>query len=121
MAAERTARLGQTLIENLPEVDFMKQSFNTSALLGDMGAGTALTNVALAVAWTHQKGAPVLVAGTSDLTYPTLMVVTPPARPRRFDPNTNWFRAGGEGNAHLPWWGLRKNADWSQYEQGFSD
>ncbi|WP_374266449.1 hypothetical protein [Zoogloea sp.] len=120
-ASARIGRLAQTLTENLPEFDFLAQSFNTSKLLGDMRAGGALTNVALAVAWTHQKGQPVLVAGTHDTGRPTLTVVTPPARPRIVDPERNWFRARGEGNAYLPWWGLRRDADWSRYSQGFSD
>ena len=69
----------------------------------------------------HEKGQPVLVAGTHDSGRPTLTVVTPPARPRIVDPERNWFRARGEGNAYLPWWGLRRDADWSRYTQGFSD
>jgi hypothetical protein len=86
-----------------------------------MRAGTALTNVALAIAWTHQKGKPVLVLGTTETDRLSAVVVTPPARPRIFDPNRDWFRARGEGNAYLPWWGLRKDADWAMYPQGFSD
>jgi hypothetical protein len=120
-ASARIGRLAQTMTETLPEFDFLAQSFNTAKLLGDMRAGSALTNVALAVAWTHQKGQPVLVAGTHDSGRPTLTVVTPPARPRIVDPERNWFRARGEGNAYLPWWGLRRDADWSRYTQGFSD
>ena len=120
-ASARIGRLAQTMTETLPEFDFLAQSFNTAKLLGDMRAGGALTNVALAVAWTHQKGQPVLVAGTHDTGRPTLTVVTPPARPRIVDPERNWFRARGEGNAYLPWWGLRRDADWSRYSQGFSD
>jgi hypothetical protein len=120
-AGQRVATLGQGLITALPEFDFMAQSFNTAKLLGDMRAGSALTDVALAVAWTHQKGQPVLVAGTREAERAVAVVVTPPDRARRADPDKDWFRARGEGNAYLPWWGLRKQDDWSKTMQGFSD
>jgi hypothetical protein len=120
-AGHRVATLGQGLITALPDFDFMAHSFNTAKLLGDMRAGSALTDVALAVAWTHQKGQPVLVAGTREPERAVAVVVTPPDRPRRFDPDKDWFRARGEGNAYLPWWGLRKQDDWSKTMQGFSD
>ena len=89
-------------------------------LLGDMGAGSAVTNLALAVAWTHQKGHPVLVAGTTEPDRATAVVVTPPARARRVDPTKDWFRARGERHAYLPWWGLRKDVKWEGYMQGYS-
>lgn len=117
----RSSAIFQALTMLHPELNPMEQGFNTAALLGDMRAGSALTNLALAIAWTHQKGKPVLVAGTTEPNDPVAVVVTPPARPRIFDPNKNWFRARGEGNAYLPWWGLRKDADWARYTQGFSD
>jgi hypothetical protein len=120
-AGRRLAQVGHALGTLNPEFDFATQTFNTPKLLGDMRAGTALTNVALAIAWTHQKGKPVLVLGTTETDRLSAVVVTPPARPRIFDPNRDWFRARGEGNAYLPWWGLRKDADWSTYPQGFSD
>jgi hypothetical protein len=120
-AGRRLAQVGHALGTLNPEFDFTTQTFNTPKLLGDMRAGTALTNVTLAIAWTHQKGKPVLVLGTTETDRLSAVVVTPPARPRIFDPNRDWFRARGEGNAYLPWWGLRKDADWSTYPQGFSD
>ncbi len=120
-AGRRLAQAGHALGTLNPEFDFATQTFNTPKLLGDMRAGTALTNVALAIAWTHQKGKPVLVLGTTETDRLSAVVVTPPSRPRIFDPNRDWFRARGEGNAYLPWWGLRKNADWATYPQGFSD
>ncbi len=120
-AGRRLAQVGHALGTLNPEFDFATQTFNTPKLLGDMRAGTALTNVALAIAWTHQKGKPVLVLGTTETDRLSAVVVTPPARPRIFDPNRDWFRARGEGNAYLPWWGLRKDADWATYPQGFSD
>ncbi|MBS0346052.1 MAG: hypothetical protein JSR69_06270 [Proteobacteria bacterium] len=121
LAGRRLAQVGHALGTLNPEFDFATQTFNTPKLLGDMRAGTALTNVALAIAWTHQKGKPVLVLGTTETDRLSAVVVTPPARPRIFDPNRDWFRARGEGNAYLPWWGLRKDADWATYPQGFSD
>lgn len=118
---KRTASLSQALTMQNPELHFLEDGFNTPKLLGDMRAGSAVTNLALAIAWTHQKGKPVLVAGTTEPDAPVVVVVTPPARPRIANPDKNWFRARGEGNAYLPWWGLRKDYDWSKYSQGFSE
>ena len=119
-SSERIGRLAQAMTETLPELDFLKDGFNTAGLLGDMGAGSAVTNLALAVAWTHQKGQPVLVAGTTEPERATAVVVTPPARARLVDPAKDWFRARGERHAYLPWWGLRKDVKWEQYMQGYS-
>ncbi|KAK0348549.1 hypothetical protein LTR94_036788, partial [Friedmanniomyces endolithicus] len=78
-SSERLAGLARTVTENIPELDFMTQTFNTSALLGEMRAGSALTNVALAIGYANHIGKTVLVAGTTDLEQPTATVVTPPA------------------------------------------
>jgi hypothetical protein len=121
LSAKRVSGLAQALTEHHPEFHYFEQGFNTPKLLGEMRAGTAVTNLALAVAWTHQKGKPVLVAGTTELDNPVAVIVMPPSRARIADPNKNWFRARGEGNAYLPWWGLRRDADWSKVGQGFSD
>jgi len=120
-AGKRIATLGQALGEPLPEFDILKQGFNNTALMGDTGAGTALTNVALAIAYAHHKGTSVLVAGTAEADTAAAVVVTPPARARVLDPSKDWFRARGERNAYLPWWGLRRDVDWSQLMQGFSE
>ncbi|MBW9335856.1 hypothetical protein FEE59_20280 [Herbaspirillum sp. RU 5E] len=120
-AGRRIGTLAQAMTQNLPELDVLKQTFNTPQLLGDMRAGTAITNVALAIAWAHHKGRPVMVAGTTEPDKATAVMVTPPDRARVFDPEKNWFRARGEGYAYLPWWGLRKDLDWSTYMQGYSD
>lgn len=109
-SSSRIGPLAQSLTMNLPELDFMKQTFNTAALLGEMGAGTALTNVALAIAWANHQGQPVLVAGAGDLAAPVALVVAPPAVARPIDPEKPWFRARGEGSVFLPWWGLRHDA-----------
>lgn len=116
----RLGMLGQALTTTLPELDFTKQTFNTAKLLGDMRAGSAITNLALAIAWSHQKGTPVLVAGTTETERATAVVVTPPAKPRLVNHDKDWFRARGEGTAYLPWWGMRKDADLNKYMQGYS-
>jgi hypothetical protein len=121
ISAKRVSGLAQALTEHHPEFQYFEQGFNTAKLLGEMRAGTAVTNLALAVAWTHQKGKPVLVAGSTEPDNPVAVIVLPPSRARIADPNRNWFRARGEGNAYLPWWGLRRDADWSKVGQGFSD
>ncbi|OEZ81439.1 hypothetical protein JAB8_49760 [Janthinobacterium sp. HH106] len=102
----------------LPEFDLLKQSFNLTAVLGETGAGTALTNVALGIAYAHHFGKPVLVAGTSDLLAPVALVVAPPAVVRPIQPGKPWFRARSGNHAYLPWWGLRHDAP--EYYQGFS-
>lgn len=117
-ASERLGALAQTLTLQLPEFDLLKQSFNLTAVLGETGAGTALTNVALGIAYAHHFGKPVLVAGTSNLTAPVALVVAPPAVVRPIQADKPWFRARGGNHAYLPWWGLRHDAP--EYYQGFS-
>ncbi len=117
-SSERLAGLAQTLTSELVEFDFMKQAFNTPALLGEMGAGTALTNVALGIAYANHFGKNVLVAGTSDNAHLTGVLVVPPAKVRPIIPDEPWFRARGENNAYLMWWGLRHDAPKSS--QGYS-
>jgi hypothetical protein len=117
-SSDRLAGLAQTLTTELVEFDFMKQTFNTPALLGEMGAGSALTNVALGIAYANHFGKHVLVAGTSDAAQPTAVLVTPPAEVRPIDPAAPWFRARGGNAVFLPWWGLRHDA--TPGSQGFS-
>ena len=117
-SSARLGALAQTLTLQLPEFDFLKQSFNLTAVLGETGAGTALTNVALGIAYAHHFGKPVLVAGTSDLSAPVALVVAPPAVVRPIQPDKPWFRARSGNHAYLPWWGLRHDA--REYYQGFS-
>ncbi|WP_306395363.1 hypothetical protein [Telluria beijingensis] len=106
-SSDRLAPLAQTITEELPELDFMQRTFNTPALLGEMGAGTALTNVALGIAYANHIGKTVLIAGTTDPAQPTATVVAPPAVVRPILPGQNWFRARAANHVHLPWWGLR--------------
>ncbi len=117
-SSARLGALAQTLTLQLPEFDFLKQSFNLTAVLGETGAGTALTNVALGIAYAHHFGKPVLVAGTSDLLAPVALVVAPPVVVRPIRADKPWFRARGGNHAYLPWWGLRYDAP--EYYQGFS-
>ena len=117
-ASSRIGTLGHTLTETLPEFDFQKQTFNTSGLLGEMGAGTALTDVVLAIGRANHLGEHVLVAGTTDAEHPVAVVVTPPQQVIPIDPNADWFRARGENNAYLPWWGRRYDEKYPQ--QGWS-
>lgn len=101
-SSERLSSLAQTLTAELVEFDFMKQTFNTPALLGEMGAGTALTNVALAIGYANRVGKHVLVVGTNDTAEPTGVLVSPPSKIRPIDVNAPWFRARGANNAFLP-------------------
>ena len=117
-ASSRIGTLGRTLTETLPEFDFQKHTFNTPGLLGEMGAGTALTDVVLAIGRANHLGETVLVAGTTDAEHPVAVVVTPPQQVVPIDPNADWFRARGENNAYLPWWGRRYDEKYPQ--QGWS-
>jgi len=117
-ASSRIGVLGRTLTETLPEFDFQKHTFNPPALLGEMGAGTALTDVVLAIGRANHLGQTVLVAGTTNADHPVAVVVAPPAQPVPIDPNADWFRARGENNAYLPWWGRRHDTQYGQ--QGWS-
>jgi len=117
-SSDRIAGLAQTVTEELPELNFLNQTFNTPALLGEMGAGTALTNVALAIAYANHMGKTVLVAGTTDETQQVATLVLPPKVVRPIVPDKPWFRARGGNHVRLPWWGLRHDSTISQ--QGFS-
>uniref|UniRef100_UPI002ACC1030 virulence factor n=1 Tax=Massilia luteola TaxID=3081751 RepID=UPI002ACC1030 len=92
-ASDRIAALARTVTEAMPELDFMKQAFNTPAPLGEMGAGTALTNVALGIAYANHLGKNVLVAGTTDEAQPVATLVVPPAVVRPIQYDKPWFRA----------------------------
>jgi hypothetical protein len=115
---DRLHRLAQSLVTEVPELDFKKHAFNTPALLGQMGAGTALTNVALGIAYANHFGKNVLVAGTTDQEKPTAVLVVPPATVRPIEPDKPWFRARGGNDAYLMWWGIRHDAD--GHMQGYS-
>src|SRR5471030_659787 len=115
---DRLGNLGQILTMEVVELDFAKQTFNTPALLGDMGAGTALTNVALGIAYANHFGKNVLVAGTTDPARSTAVMVVPPEKVNPIDPNEPWFRARGGNNAYLMWWGIRHDAE--PHSQGYS-
>ncbi|WP_174431897.1 virulence factor [Burkholderia metallica] len=117
-SSSRLAVLGQTLTESLPEYDHRKQTFNTAALLGDMGTGSALTDVALAIDRINHFGGNALVAGTTDPDHPVAVVVLPPSKLTPIDPDKDWFRARGGNNAYLPWWGRRHDTNYGM--QGYS-
>ncbi|WP_175856032.1 virulence factor [Burkholderia anthina] len=117
-SSSRLAALSQTLTETLPEYDYMKQTFNTAGLLGDMGTGSALTNVALAIGRINHFGGNALVAGTTDPDHPVAVIVRPPSKLTPIDPTKDWFRARGGNNAYLPWWGRRHDTDYGM--QGYS-
>ena len=102
----------------LPQLDYLKDTFNTPALLGEMGAGSALTNVALGIAYANHMEKNVLVTGTTELAQPVAVVVTPPAGVRALQPGQPWFRARGENHAFLMWWGKRDDA--KEKLQGYS-
>jgi len=108
--SDRIAVLARTVTEEMPELDFTKQTFNTPELLGEMGTGTALTNVALGIAYANHIGKNVLVAGTTDEAQPVATLVVPPAVVRPIKSNEPWFRARGGNTAYLPWWGIRHDA-----------
>ncbi|WP_300753674.1 hypothetical protein [Janthinobacterium sp.] len=109
-SSDRIGPLAQSLTTQLPDFDFNKQTFNMPTLLGETGAGTALTNVALAIAYANHVGGAVLVAGASEAQQVTALVVAPPAVVRPIDHDKAWFRARGGNTVFLPWWGLRYDA-----------
>ncbi|MGV7209917.1 hypothetical protein ACLB1G_18915 [Oxalobacteraceae bacterium A2-2] len=118
-SSERIGPLAQAITTLPPRLDFMAQTFNTSALLGDMGAGSALTNVALAIGYANHMGRNVMVAGATEAGRPVAVMVVPPAVVRPIRPDQKWFRARGANYAYLPWWGIRHDAP--PRMQGFSN
>ena len=117
-SSSRLVSLAQTLTETIPEYDHRKQTFKTAALLGDMGTGSALTNVDIAIGRINHFGGNALVAGTTDPDHPVAVVVRPPSKLTAIDPDKDWFRARGGNNAYLPWWGRRYDVDYGM--QGYS-
>ncbi|NRO94402.1 virulence factor [Paraburkholderia sp. NMBU_R16] len=105
VAAARLGTLGRSLTEMLAAFDYRKQTFNTAARLGDMGAGSALTNIAMAIGRAHHVGNKVLVAGTTDSDRPVAVVVVPPERPDGGALGAVQFRARSWSSGDLPWWG----------------
>ncbi|MET2477121.1 virulence factor, partial [Ralstonia sp. SM1864_UCD524_TZ4] len=79
----------------------------------------ALTNMALAIARANHLGGSVLVAGTTNPEHPTAVVVAAPSKLTPIDPDKDWFRARGENNAYLPWWGHRHGENYGTV-QGYS-
>jgi hypothetical protein len=110
-SSNRLAYLARTVTEQMPALDFMVDTFNTPSVLGNMGAGTALTNVALAIAYANHVGKSVLVAGTTEESQLTATVVAPPAVVRPINPDKPWFRARSGSHTYLAWWGARHDAD----------
>lgn len=118
-SGDRMRHLAHVLVLDVPVFDYTKQTFNTPSILGEMGAGTALTNVALGIAYANHFGKNVLVAGTTDPAHATAVLVTPPETVRPIVADKPWFRARGENHAYLMWWGIRHDATFRM--QGFSD
>jgi len=48
------------------------------------------------------------------------VLIRTPAHSMPFDPKYTWFRARGDGNACLPWWSRRFDAEANRM-QGWSD
>jgi hypothetical protein len=124
-ASERIGALAQAMTEQLPNLDFLKQGFNTGTVLGELNAGSVPTSLVLGIAYAHHRNTPVLVAATHETDSaraPTAsaILIRPPAHPTPFDPKKNWFRARGEATAHLPWWSRRHDAP-ADRMQGWSD
>ncbi len=109
-SAPRRSSLQTALGTAVAGFDFSRQAFDTPALLGEMGAGTALTNVALGIAYANHFGKQVLVAGTTAVDDTTAVVVSPPAVVRPIDPTAAWHRARKGNLSFKPWWGLRHDA-----------
>lgn len=117
-SSNRIGPLAHALTSEIPNFNFLKQTFNTPALLGEMGAATAMTNIALGIAYANHLGKQVLIAGTTDLGNPAAVLVSPPSEVRPINADKDWFRARSEAHAYLPWWGLRNDAPESS--QGYS-
>jgi lysophospholipase L1-like esterase len=128
-ASERISALAQAMTEQLPDLDFLNQGFNTGTVLGELNAGSVPTSLVLGIAYAHHRNTPVLVAATRETNAlpgdaralaASVILIRPPAHPTPFDPKKNWFRARGEATAHLPWWSRRHDAP-ADRMQGWSD
>ncbi len=109
-SAPRRASLAAAIGGAVGAFDFGQQAFDTPARLGEMGAATALTNIALGIAHANHFGKQVLVAGTTGPDDAIALMVSPPAVVRPIDPHAPWHRAKVGNLAYKPWWGLRHDA-----------
>jgi hypothetical protein len=100
-ASERIGALAQAMTTSLPNLDFLKQGFNTGAVLGELNAGSVPTSLVLGIAYAHYPNTAVLVAATRET-------------------NALPGNARGEGTAHLPWWSRSHDAAPDRM-QGWSD
>lgn len=120
---ERLQGLALSMQTLLPTLDYRRQALDTPTVLGHMGAGTGLTNVALAIAHAHHSGKAVLVAGTTFVERPKALFVMPPAAAAQpatgVQPSQPWYRAPDGPNQRLPWWGPRHDAP--AYPPGYSE
>jgi len=106
VAVARLGTLGRALTETLAAFDYRKQIFNTAASLGDMGAASALTNVAMAIGRAEHVGNTVLVAGTTDSDRPVAVVVVPTLKRRdAVGRKSGRYSAHGGSSVCGPWWG----------------
>ena len=110
-ASARLGVLGRALTETLAAFDYRKQTFNTAARLGDMGTGSALTNIAMAIGRANHVGEAVLVAGATDADRPVAVVVVPPAKFDGIDPDRIALHGESRDESCVPWWGRRRECE----------
>ena len=117
--ADKTQRLtavSRALTETQPDFDFKTRLFDTTARIGDGQAAMSVVNLAMGIAYSHERNTSVLVTDTADPAVAHAVLITPPPGHVAPDPNRRFDRATGEGRAYWPWWGARRDGQVNAYE-----
>ncbi len=57
-ASKRIGALAQAMTTSLPDLDFLKQGFNTGTVLGELNAGSVPTSLVLGITYAHHSPPP---------------------------------------------------------------
>ena len=113
---QRQAVVSQVLTEIQSDFDVNTKLFDTTARIGDGQAAMSVVNLAMGVAYSHERNTPVLVTDTADPAAAHAVLITPPPGHAAPDPDRRFSRATGEGRAYWPWWGARRDGRMSAYD-----
>ena len=113
---QRLTAVSRALTETQPDFDFKTRLFDTTARIGDGQTAMSVVNLAMGIAYSHERNTSVLVTDTADPAAAHAVLITPPPGHVAPDPNRRFDRATGEGRAYWPWWGARRDGQVNAYE-----
>ena len=112
----RLTAVSQALTQTQSDVDVKMRLFDMTARIGDGQAAMSVVNLAMGIAYSHERNKPVLVTDTADPAAAHAVLITPPPGHVAPDPNRRFSRATGEGRAYWPWWGARRDGRAGAYD-----